>query len=171
MRTIRLYNKYDWTKTHDIVLGDAAAPQTIETALRSFPRSTDYELDAEDIARAVELIEGLGAGEEANIEFLLGYTVKALRTDGEPQPNEVWETRTGHLALITHAPHQFMEVEAVTPHSPPWLPQIFSRHKRFMLWYDGASGWTTAECMSRLAKRRDDVTPAQFFVLARQPNL
>lgn len=166
MRTILFYHKYDWTKSREIQLPDSepdemqsAAIFQLQILLPTLPEVGEYR-DLYDFDVLARKICALDVGAEFKLPFDTGFIAK--RTDGEPQPNEVWETNSGGLALITHAPLQFFEIDALTPQNPPFLPSIYSKRKIFMLWYDKADGWTVSEVQSRL-KKRLDLTPGDFF--------
>lgn len=166
MRTILFYHKYDWTKNREIQLPDSepeemqsAAIFQLQILLPTMQEVGEYK-DLYDFDIIARNICNLDVGAEIKLPMDVAFFAK--RTDGEPQPNEVWETNSGGLALITHAPLQFFEINALTPQNPPFLPSIYSQRKIFMLWYDKADGWTVSEVQSRL-KKRLDLTPVDFF--------
>jgi len=162
MRTILLYNKYDWTITRNIALLSedlVASASAIIQGIKAFPRSTTGPLEADDLADAAEAINALGEGEETELRFL-GSGYRAKRTDGAPHQNEVWLTRDGNPVLIVNSPDKYFEVDGPPNHATPGL--VLSRRSLMALWYDGASGWTVMEIRERL-KERTNMTPAEFF--------
>ena len=166
MRTILFYHKYDWNNRREIQLPDSeleetqhAAIEELRIILPTLSEVGEYK-DLYDFDVLARKICALDVGNSMPLPFDTGFFAK--RIDNEPQPNEVWETNSGGLALITHAPLQFFEIDALTPQNPPFLPSIYSKRKIFVLWYDKASGWTVSEVQARL-KKRLDLTPADFF--------
>lgn len=168
MRTILFYHKYDFANKIEIQLPDNepaemqdASIEQLRIILANMPEVGEYT-ELYDFRLIAQKICALEVGNEYKVPFDNDFIAK--RIDDEPQPNDVWETNSGGLVLIVHAPEQFFEINALTPINPPFLPSIYSKRKIFMLWYDKPSGWTVSEVMSRLKKRRYDVTPAEFFV-------
>ena len=158
---LALVNKYDPKNPETFEVGPTHLPSDITNWLMLSFSVSNFDADEFNEWKVIgEKAFNLGEGESLELQYNPDFSV--IRCDNTPLPNEVWRTRNGNLALIVHSPHQYLEIDGVTPPGAAFFPSVYSKRKVMMLWYDRVEGWTVSEIMERL-KERTTLSPAQFF--------